>query len=154
MSARFFWGICFLLLMGSCRNIQEVTVEGVRDLKLGDMSGKEVHCTMALLVKNPNGFGIKLKDVDAAIKLEGKDIGKIELEHATRLKPGEISRVPLEFTISSDSWKTLLGSAMKLIFKDSLKMGVSGSLKAKAFMVGKRIEFNQEQTISKADLGL
>ena len=142
----------FLLL--SCKNIQDVTVEGVRNVKLGDLSDKEVHCTMDLLVKNPNGFGIKLKDLDATIKLEGKDIGTIELERTAKLKAQEISRVPLEFTITSDSWKTFLGSAMKLIFKDSLKMGVSGSLKAKALMVGKRIEFNQEQVISKSDLGL
>ena len=142
----------FLLL--SCKNIQDVTVEGVRNVKLGDLSDKEVHCTMDLLVKNPNGFGIKLKDLDANIKLEGKDIGTIELERTAKLKAQEISRVPLEFTITSDSWKTFLGSAMKLIFKDSLKMGVSGSLKAKALMVGKRIEFNQEQVISKSDLGL
>jgi len=154
MTTKLFWGVSLLFLLVSCRNIQDVTVEGVRDLKLGDISDKEVHCTMDLLVKNPNGFGIKIKDLDAAIKLEGKEIGKIELGHTAKLKAGDISRVPLEFTISSDSWKTFLGSAMKLIFKDSLKMGVSGSLKAKALMVGKRIEFNQEQVISKSDLGL
>jgi LEA14-like dessication related protein len=145
-------GIVFLLL--SCKNIQDVTVEGVRNLKLGEIADKEVHCSMDLMMKNPNGFSIKLRDLNAAIKLEGKEIGMIELEHAAKLKAGEISRVPLEFTISSDSWKTFLGSAMKLIFKDGLKMGVSGSIKAKALMVGKRIEFNQEQVISKSDLGL
>lgn len=154
MTTRFFWGVSLLFLLVSCKNIQDVTVEGVREFKLGDLSDKEVHCTMDLLVKNPNGFGITLKNLDAAIKLEGKEIGKVELGHAAKLKAGDISRVPLEFTISSDSWKTFLGSAMKLIFKDSLKMGVSGSLKAKALMVGKRIEFNQEQVISKSDLGL
>jgi len=154
MTHHFFWGVCMIFLLLSCKNIQDVTVEGVRNVKLGDLSDKEVHCTMDLLVKNPNGFGIKLKDLDATIKLEGKDIGTIELERTAKLKAQEISRVPLEFTITSDSWKTFLGSAMKLIFKDSLKMGVSGSLKAKALMVGKRIEFNQEQVISKSDLGL
>ena len=109
---------------------------------------------MDLLMKNPNGFGIKIKSLDATIKLEGKEIGKIELGHAAKLKAGDITRLPLEFTISSESWNTFLGSAMKLIFKDSLKMGVSGSLRAKALMVGKRFDFNQEQVISKSDLGL
>jgi LEA14-like dessication related protein len=143
-----------MLLLASCRNIQDVTVEGVKDLRLGNISDKEIHCTMDLWVKNPNGFGITLKDLDAAVKLEGKDIGKVQLGHPAKLKAGQISRVPLECTISSESWKTFLGSAMKLLFKDHLKMGVSGSLKAKALLLGKRIDFQQEQVISKSDLGL
>ena len=145
-------GMMFLLL--SCKNIQDVTIEGVRDIKLGNFSDKELHCTMNLLVKNPNGFGIKLLQLNAAIQLEGNHLGNIELAHSAKLKAGQISRVPLEFSISPDSWKSLSGSALKLLFKDQLKMAVSGSLKAKAMMVGKRIEFNQEQVISKSDLGL
>jgi LEA14-like dessication related protein len=143
-----------VLAMSSCKVYEEVKVSDVQNVIIGDVTSDGVEAQIYFEIENPNWYKMTLKESNIEVYVEGKYFGTIDqFDEIIIPKQSKTTQV-LRVKASSKAFNDLLGNALKLLFKNELKLEAKGYVVGKALLVRQRIDVSVVETISKGDLGL
>lgn len=127
---------------------------GVEGYNLDGVKSDYVDLAITVKINNPNNYNIRIKKTVLDLFIEKKKVGKAKMKNDIVLKKEANDEytfvVQANYKELSNSVFSSLGS---VLFKSSIKLGVKGKVKAKAFgLVGKKFDVDIEENISMKDL--
>ena len=103
--------ILFLVLLAfafSCKTpTQSPVLRQVKNVKLKGIDADKAYLHADLLFYNPNDVKITLRKVDIGVRLEEKNIGKVQYNLRTKIQPNSEFTVPVDATLNLDEFDFL-----------------------------------------------
>lgn len=133
--------IYFLLLamLSTCFyacTFKEVEMKGVKDVQMLNYSETGAEVQITAIIKNPNSFSFKIKDVDMDVSMGGSNLGKASLKKSFRIKAN--SEEPYTFIVKTKMSGGLLGLGAGLL-GGVLGGKQAGTIKMKGTVKGSKL---------------
>lgn len=138
--------LCSIFACG-CIDVKPVKVGDIEGIKINEMTKTSVTLELMIPIENPNNFKFKITDVDLDISLNGTKLGKVrEIKKIT--VPANSSEVH-SFCVEVEFSKILAGSLdlLSTLMKKKADLDLKGTIKAKAFMISKKIDINVSKPV-------
>jgi len=139
------------LLFTSCFSYKEIELGEVEKVRLNKVSGGGLEIQSDILINNPNNYKIKIKKIDADVLVNGKKVGRIELDKKVVLS--KRSEQMQTFTINTQL-SDLISAAPMALFGGSVTLQLKGYIKGKVFIFSKKFPLDEERKISSQDLNI
>jgi LEA14-like dessication related protein len=151
MKAISFFLLSCVLFLSSCFSYKELEIGDVQDVKFNKLNGDESQLNMqaGLHIKNPNGYKIKIKRIEADMFLNGKNAGKMTL--AKKIVLPRHSEQLQTFTVNAEL-SDLLSLLPAVMFGGDINVQLKGNIYGKVFIFRKKLPLEAEQKISLKDL--
>jgi len=141
----------FLLLttvLSSCGDFQEVTFEGIENVKVNKISQQGIDVDVTAKIKNPNkvAFTIYKSDLDATFS--NMNVGKAILTNNVKIKAN--SSQAYTFNIKSDFSKLSIAELPNLLSiatSKSIKVGLKGNLRVGKLLVKKNYPVDMVKSV-------
>ena len=139
--------VFFAVSLSSCLTYEEVEFVGVKDVDVESFSMKEAVVKVTVQVKNPNKYKIKITNSDLDLFLNGNDLGKAVIQEKIILE--KQSNDSHTFTVKTNIGKAAgaLGGLLLGIGR-APELHVKGTIKAKAFGIGKNFPVDVKERVS------
>ncbi len=147
------WTVLLMaVLFSSCFSYKEVEVKNIQSVKIEKMNKDGIDVRVSVLVNNPNNYKISIVNSNLNLFLSGKELGKAVIKEKVSLpKKSEVVKSFVIHTnfkqLAGGAWNTMLG----LVFQSKVKLRVKGSLKARAFMLGKKFPVDFSENVRLKD---
>ncbi len=135
----------------SCFSYKELEFKGINNISFSKQSGCNPICVY-IDIFNPNNYNIKIKNGNASLAVNDKNIGNLQLNQKVKLKSNEVA--VLQLNISSTSTKVFktIFSSIEVLFGKKVNLIIIGNIKAKVYGFSKKISFNESRKIGIGDL--
>lgn len=148
------WGYFLVLLFvfNSC-TYENVAFKGSENFKLKKLEGKTISLTFDAVLKNPNGYTIKVKPSDLDLYINGDHVGVIHLDEKIKIvkrSEGSVS-VPVSAELMNGALPKLLAGALKKTASIRIVGKIKGS--ASLFPIKKKIDETREIPLRDLDFG-
>ena len=132
----------------SCLNIDPVELKEVRNIRIESIEDNELKLELELVISNPNNKKFSVRDADLNISMGDILLGKLsELEpFSIPAHSSKSYKVPI--TVDMEHLEKNAKQLTKSVFKRGTTIKIQGYIKARAFMVSKKIEIDEETKIS------
>jgi len=139
-------GILFLL--SSC-TYQDVEVIEVVDVQVKSFSANRIEAVIFVKIKNPNGYKIKIVDSDLDLYINNSKMGKAKLTKRVVIpaKSETIQEVGVEAKVGNLLSAGGIGGILSLIGSQSINLRVKGTIKAKAFVITKKVDVDFDKRV-------
>ena len=137
---------CSLLLVSSCKELQEVQITGVESFYVNKINIEGIEGEVKLKIKNPNTVGFSIYPSEFDVSYSGIRLGKARLHKRVHINANTESTYV--FKIKSNFEHINLMDLTQLL--NSANHGLielNGDLKAGKFFVKKRIPINYKQKV-------
>ncbi len=136
------------LVLSSCGDFQDVTFEGIENVKVNKISQQGIDVDITAKIKNPNkvAFTIYKSDLDAT--LSNMNVGKAILTNNVKIKAN--SSQAYTFNIKSDFSKLSMAELPNLLSiatSRSIKVGLKGNLRVGKLFVKKNYPVDMVKSV-------
>lgn len=140
--------LVLLMTLSSCNAYKSVDIGDVSNVNFKGMVDNKISLELSVPVTNPNGYKIKIKDMDLDVTINGKYLGKMRntREIVIPSKSDEVHVFPVDIQVSNIL--ASMSSLYKMRKAKSFEMQIEGKIKVKAFLRGKTIEVSEKQSVS------
>jgi len=144
--------ICTLLLFGasSCITYEDVDFRGLKNVSVNHINQEGASIAITVRVHNPNNYKIKITRSDLDLFLNGRNVGKAQIDQKVVLKANSTSDYSFNVEASFKNMGNLLTTVM---VGGPPVMKVEGWVKAKAFGVGKKFPVEFEEKLQMPSAG-
>lgn len=143
-----------MLSLSSCVMYEDVLVSDVQEVIIGQVTTDGVEAQIYFEVENPNWYKMILKESKIDVFVEGKYFGTIDQYDEIIIPKKSKTAQALRVKTGPDAMDDLLTNALKLFFKNDLKLEAKGHVIGKAMLVKKRIDISLTENVSKERFGL
>ena len=135
--------VCVFLSTTSCLTYKDVEIKGIRGVKVANFSKTGIDAEIQVQVSNPNNYKITVVASDLDLSINKKAMGKASIANKIVLPKNseEIHTLKIKATYRDSAEGGLL-SLFSLITAKSIDLGVKGTIKAKAFLIHKKIDID------------
>ncbi|MEZ4798524.1 MAG: LEA type 2 family protein [Flavobacteriales bacterium] len=137
----------------SCKFYKDIEASGIEEVQMGEINTDGVEATLFFTIENPNWYNIVMKETKIDVYVEDKYFGQIDQYEKIVVPKKSKQTYQLRMTAKQDALDNLLGSALKLFFQNDLKLEAKGYAKGRALFVGKKIDIQVTDKITKEQLG-
>ena len=137
----------FSLAFTSCRQLKEVSFNGVESAKIVSLNQKGLEASIAVKIKNDNKIGFKVYKSGFDVTANGVNLGKMYISKKIKIEAN--SEKTYTFTLKSDfaNQNISLPQLMSLAASKSLKISIKGELKGGAFFYRKSFPVAVSETV-------
>ena len=133
--------LLMLLLVCSCRHPKELVYKDVQHFKLQNAGLKQSGISLDIRMYNPNNYGIKLKNADVDVFVNGTLLGKMCVNDQCSV-PG-LDTFLLPVTLNVDM-KNVLPNALQMFLKSDVDIKLSGTIRAGRRGIYMKVPVNYE----------
>lgn len=139
--------VVFSLTITSCRELKDVSFNGVESVKLKSISQKGLEALIAVKIKNDNKIPFKVHKSGLDVTVNGINLGKVFISE--KIKINANTEKVYTFTLKSDfsNLNVSLPQLLSMATSKSLKISIKGELKGGAFLVKKSYPIDITQTV-------
>lgn len=137
MKSQFFVAIISILLLSACVAVQPVTVTDVNNFRVEDVLSGSPKISFDILIHNPNGYGLTLKEFKSTAFMNEKLITDIYLEKKIHIAANSDITIPLK---SSPSIKDIISTYLSGHFNGDVR--VDGYIIVSKFLFRKKFPFS------------
>lgn len=148
---RFSWVILIALLFQSCFEYEDVDFKGMESYNVEEQNNDNILVRLDLRVNNPNKYNITIKKTKLDVSINGKKIGQTEMKNDIKLKKKTEAVYPVRLKMNRGDIMKGAMSSLGGLFGGSVKVGVKGNVKAKAYGIGKKFPLEFEQPVNLGD---
>lgn len=139
--------LSFVVLLGCVsQQYEEPDFLGIENVEVTRVAGTDAQLSGDAIFYNPNDKGIKLKEVNVAVELEGKKIGKISQELATKIPAASEFTVPLNASFDLSDMGIMNG-IISILGGKKVKVRYHGSIKVSRFGYPQTIDVDHTEEI-------
>lgn len=140
------------LFFFSCITVKTPEIRSVESLKL-QLQQKDPSVEALLVLYNPNPWGLKLKNLQATIKLNQQTLGIASLRQSIRIRRRSDVFVPVQIYVSDSDLLSALPSGLALLLGNSaLPAELDGTFTLKKFIFKKTYPFKLRESIDRKRL--
>ncbi len=133
--------ILLIILIPSCRNLQETTVTGVDQFYVNKINTEGIDANLNLKIKNTNSFGFSIYPSEFDIVYNGMHLGKAKLNKRVHID-GNTERV-YSFNLKSNLSDLNIFDVLQLLNAENKgKIEIKGDLRAGKFFFKKKFNVN------------
>lgn len=133
----FFFLAISVYLFSACAELEEPELVEVKSINLISLEGPVAKIGIEAEIDNPNGFNIKLKPSTLDVLVDDEKVGTIDLLNDIKLIKKKSQVYSGQFTLNGN--KGIMLRLMQWMQKETLKVRVTGKLKASVLGVTKKI---------------
>ncbi len=142
--------ILIIITFSAC-NYKDIEIKDIKDVKLGKTNSKEINLNVLVEINNPNNYKIKISKFDFDIKINGQSFELYEDNADIKIPENFSGTIPVSITLTKYghgifSLQSLLIIG-KIIAKRSVNLEAEGFVKAKIFLISKKIYVIEKRTI-------
>ncbi len=129
-------------------NFQELSFEGVEDVKIIKVDTKGVEAQISAVIYNPNKVSFTIYKSEVDVKLNGIDVGRAFLTEKVNIE--KQTKKAYTFNVESDFSKLSvmeLPKALGMALQSKLNVSLSGNIKAGKLFVKKNIPVNVSKVV-------
>lgn len=130
-----------LILIVSCATPKTFEYRDVKNIKLNKVGFDKTSLAMDLVYYNPNGFGLNLKNIDAAVYIDNKYLGKFNLDTTMHIPRKSEFILPSKIDIDL---KGFYKNALNLVISNEVLVTVKGNSRVGKAGFYKTVPFNYE----------
>lgn len=145
--------LALVLSTTSCKFYKDIETSGIEEVQMGDITTDGVEATLFFTIENPNWYNIIMKETKVDVYVEDKYFGQIDQFDKIVVPKKSKQTYQLRMIANREALDNLLGSAIKLFFQNDLKLEAKGYAKGRALIVGKKIDIQVVDKITKEQLG-
>lgn len=134
------------LLLSGCLSYKEVVMHDIVDVEVRKLDLKGVDLTAHVMLENPNGYRISVKDPDVDLYLNGTFVGKGLLDSSLVLdrRTKRVYEIPMHAEFKgANLLMMLLGGAIS----GEMNLGAKGTVVGQAGLLRKRFPFDVEEKL-------
>lgn len=144
--------IVFLLGFASCSPYKAIEVESPEDIQVHSIQTNKIKASLFLPVKNPNFFGVKVKEINATVFINSKKTGKVINSETLKIPANSDKTQELKFEIDLSDIVSGELSIFKILKERKVDLRLEGTIKAKTLFTKKEIDFTKERSIRLKEL--
>ena len=133
------------LILNSC-TVKEVEVGNIKSFNIIEVNKEYITVDLAAKVKNPNNFSFTISKVNLDIKFNGVNLGTINKIKSVKIpkNSNDVQHLIFNLKLKNIAKGSLLFIPSLLTSKAKIK--VTGYIKAKKFIFGKKINVDYNKT--------
>jgi LEA14-like dessication related protein len=139
--------LSIILFAVGCLSYKEVKVIDVTDVGVKKFTAKGVEVEVAMQIKNPNNYNIKIVDSDLELFVKENRIGTAKIDNKVTLqkKSNQIHRFIIKSSLK-DMGSSVFPLLMNVLGGGSIELHIKGDIKATAKGIGKRfpVDFKEK----------
>lgn len=135
-------------LLGAGCSYQPVVFKGVQGVSVPNLGAQGITINADVVLENPNGYSIKVKDPDVEIHLNDLYIGKAELQQklVLRARSTAVYHVPLQARFA-DGNMNVLPALLLAALSGKGELRVKGTVRAGTSFLSRRFPFEEKHTV-------
>lgn len=149
-----FIGLSLLLLLSSCE-FKDIELKEVQNVEVASINKNEIEGVVSVVLNNPNGFSVTIKEADFIILAGDVEIGSAQLNESFKIAANSEESYPIK--LRGDASKALSGgisAVVGMLFGKEPKILLKGDIKARSFIFTKTVPVELETDIKLSDLNL
>ncbi len=124
-----------ILFACSCSAPKELVYQNVQNFRL-KQNGLQTQMCLDINMFNPNRYGMKLKDADVDVFLNGRSLGKMQVDESCTIPRLDTFALPVMLNVDL---KNVLPNALQLLISSDVEIKLSGSIKAGKHGIYKKV---------------
>ncbi len=145
---RFLVFLFLVALLSSCATVQPLEIISIDKVKVDQIKKGNIDLQLAVSVKNPNKFNVKVKDLAFKVNLNKLNLGDIAYNKKVKLKGSQTTMVDLTVTTSVAKVLMQAPTAFLSMKKDKpMPLLLDGSFKAGTWGVYKPFQVSYEDEV-------
>ncbi len=140
--------IGLFIILSSCNVYKSVDIGSIENVNFKGMVDNKISLELQVPVTNPNGYKIKIKEMDLDVTINGKYLGKMKNadEIIIPAKSSDIQIFPVDIHVKNIL--TSMSSLYKIRKSKSFEMQIEGTIKVKALLNSKTIKVSEKQSVT------
>jgi len=135
----------FLLLIivctCSCRQPKQLVYQNVQNFKLKQAGLQQTEVSLDIRLFNPNNYGMKLKDADVDVFVNGNRLGKMQVNEFFAVPGLDTFSMPVMLSVDL---KNAVPNVLQLLLSPEVDIKLAGTVKAGRHGVYVRVPVNYE----------
>ncbi|MFT6807754.1 MAG: LEA14-like dessication related protein [Saprospiraceae bacterium] len=141
-----------LLLLVSCNQITNPTLEGIEDVKIVEASIKKLEINVNAILNNPNVFVLDLARADLTVLVDGIELAHVLQTFDTQMPANSDFKMPLNIKMDlarlyKDNPLGALSKGMKILNEKQLLIQILGHIKIGKGNAKISVPIDQEELI-------
>ena len=116
-----------VLFACSCSHPKDLVYKDIHSFKLGQAGMQQSALKMDIRMFNPNGYCMKLKDADVDVFINGKLLGKMEVNGSCAVPRLDTFLMPVILNVDM---KNVLPNTWQLFMNSEVEIKLAGTIKA------------------------
>jgi LEA14-like dessication related protein len=136
-----FFLLLIIVVACSCRQPKQLVYRNVDNFQLKQGDKQQTEVSLDLRLFNPNNYGMKLKDADVDVFVNGNKLGKMEVRDFLAVPGLDTFSMPVMLNVNLSS---ALPNALQLLMNPEVDIKLAGSVKAGRHGVYIKVPVNYE----------
>ena len=143
----FFSLVLFVLVMTSCKSINNIEIKGVQKVSFHGIENNTVYFSAGIDIRNPSGISFRIKEVNLATAAGGDFLGTLQCNEAIKIasRKDSVYMVPLSLKLGN----IFNGAAAlyKLSRQSRAKLEVKGYVRVRSGLVTRKVDISRSQVV-------
>ena len=133
--------LLIILFTCSCRQPKQLVYQNIENFKLKQAGLKETEVSLDLRLFNPNNYGMKLKDADVDVFINGTKLGKMQVRNLFAVPGLDTFSMPVMLNVNL---RDAIPNVLQLLLKSEVDLKLAGTVKAGRHGVYIKVPVNYE----------
>jgi len=143
--------IGLLITFASCSPYKSIEVGNPKDIQVHSIQTNKIEASLFLPIKNPNYYGVKVKEINANVFVNDKKTGKASSSETLKISANSDKTQELKFEIDFSDIGSGGFSILKILKDRKIDLKLKGTITAKTLFTKKEMEFIKERSIRLKD---
>ena len=141
--------LLFTLLLGSCSSLDEINIDSIKKYDIKTLKDNELKVDITLVVDNPTFYPITIKEFDLRTQINGRYIGRVNLDEAIKIHAKRKSEVTLPVTLKISNVMATAFIMLKMKDASKLVIDIEGKGQARSLLISKDFEIKESIDLGK-----
>jgi len=139
--------LTFILLISSCKGIEDIQFTGVNNFVLIEMQDNSVIFSADIGISNPSTLGFRVSEINLRTIIEGQYLGTLINNDVIRIPSRSDSVYNMVFSLRLVNLFTSMSMAYSLMQRDQVNVEMNGYVKSRSGLVTKKVDILEKQLI-------
>lgn len=122
-----FFLLFIIMFICSCSHPKQLVYQNIENFKLKQAGLQQTEVSLDLRLFNPNNYGMKLKDADVDVFINGNRLGKMEVRNLFAVPGLDTFSMPVILNVDL---KSAVPNVLQLLMKPEVDVKLAGTVKA------------------------
>lgn len=144
--AFFLLGLSLLVLI-SCKSINNIEIKGVQKVSFQGIENNTVYFSAGIDVRNPTGIRFRIKEVNLATVAEGDFLGTLQCNEELKIASRKDSVYMLPLSLKLGNIFTGAAALYKLSRQSKAKLEVKGYVRVSSGLITRKVDINRSEVV-------
>ena len=141
MKTKQYFTFVLILITSACMQPKQLVYQNVQNFKLKQAGLQQTEVSLDIRLFNPNNYGMKLKDADVDVFVNGNRLGKMQVNEFFAVPGLDTFSMPVMLNVDL---KNAVPNALQLLLNPEVNIKLAGTVKAGRHGVYVRVPVNYE----------